>query len=162
MSTKNVVSIELSDSELQSVREAMATLRSILDPHLIALSATERRRIPKMSDGTIPFVEKVMDYAKENTQFLPPFVSLEELDKDWLAVKNLLPVYRDLKQLESNLNDSLMMAGSEAYVGALSYYNSVKYGSKMNVANAKVIFEDLRQRFSRTSNTLPPEVVEAE
>lgn len=70
-----------------------------------------------------------------------------------------MPVYRDLKQSESNLNDSLMMAGSEAYVGALSYYNSVKYGSKMNIAD--VLFEDLRQRFNRTSTPNPPEEVEA-
>lgn len=69
----------------------------------------------KVGDGTFNFVEKVMEDASEDSQFLPPFVSLEELDKDWSAVKNLIPVYRDLKQLESNLNDSLMMAGSEAY-----------------------------------------------
>jgi len=40
-----------------------------------------------------------------------------------------------------------MMAGSDAYVGALSYYNSVKYGAKVNAADAKVIYEDLKQRF---------------
>ena len=48
---------------------------------------------------------------------------------------------RDLKQLESNLNDILMVAGSEAYVGALSYYNSVKYGARLNVADAKDIMK---------------------
>jgi hypothetical protein len=46
-----------------------------------------------------------------------------------------------------------MVAGSEAYLGALSYYNSVKYATKLNVADAKIIYEDLKQRFqkSRTS-----------
>ena len=64
-------------------------------------------------------------------------------------------MYRDLKQLESNLNDTLMVAGSEAYVGALSYYNSVKYGPRLNVADAKVIYEDLRKRFERGSYNAP-------
>lgn len=32
-----------------------------------------------------------------------------------------------------------MIAGSEAYVGALNYYNSVKFGAKVN--GAKVISE---------------------
>jgi hypothetical protein len=152
MSIKNNVSIELTEAELQSVREAVDTLKAILSPHLMALSPADRKRIPITSDGTVPFVEKTMDYAKADAHFLPPYVDLRELDKDWMAVKNLLPVYRDLKQLESNLNDTLMVAGSEAYVGALGYYNSVKYGARLNVADAKVIYEDLRKRFERGSN----------
>ena len=64
-------------------------------------------------------------------------------------------MYRDLKQLESNLNDTLMVAGPEAYIGALSYYNSVKYGARLNVADAKVIYEDLRKRFERGSYNNP-------
>lgn len=150
MSTKNTVSIQIPEAELQTVKEAIATLKTTLSPYLIAISAVERQRIPKMGDGTIPFVEKVMDYAQEDSQFLPPFVDLNELSKDWEVVKRLAPLLRDLQQVESNLNDTVMMAGSEAYVGALGYYNSVKYGARVNVADAKVIHEDLKQRFNRS------------
>lgn len=150
MSTKNTVSIQIPEAELQTVKEAIATLKTTLSPYLIAISADERQRIPKMGDGTIPFVEKVMDYAQEDSQFLPPFVDLNELSKDWEVVKRLAPLLRDLQQVESNLNDTVMMAGSEAYVGALGYYNSVKYGARVNVADAKVIHEDLKQRFNRS------------
>jgi|TARA_R110002111_G_scaffold46174_2_gene83168 hypothetical protein len=150
MSTKNTVSIQIPEAELQTVKEAIATLKTTLSPYLIAISAEERQRIPKMGDGTIPFVEKVMDYAQEDSQFLPPFVDLNELSKDWEVVKKLAPLLRDLQQVESNLNDTVMMAGSEAYVGALGYYNSVKYGARVNVADAKVIHEDLKQRFNRS------------
>lgn len=149
MISKNNVSIELTEEELQAVRQAVDTLKTILSPHLLALSAAERKRIPKMSDRTEPFVGKTLDYAEADGQFLPPYVDLQELVKDWKAVKTLTPLYRDIKQLESNLNDTLKMAGSEAYIGALGYYNSVKYGAKLNVADAKVIYEDLRKRFER-------------
>ncbi|WP_339924336.1 hypothetical protein [uncultured Cyclobacterium sp.] len=152
MITKNAVSIQFPEADLQAVKEALATLKTILGPQLIALSPSERQTVPKMSDGTLPFVEKVMDYAQSDNQFLPPYVDLQELEKDWLAVKELMPLLRDLQQLESNLNDTLMMAGSEAYVGALSYYNSVKYGAKVNAADAKVIYEDLKQRFDKSAN----------
>ncbi len=152
MSTKNTISIEIPEGELTAIREALNTLKTTLSPYLIALTPSERQTVPKMSDGTIPFVEKAMEYAREDAQFLPPFIEIGELEKDWNAVKNLIPVLRDFQQLESNLNDSVMMAGSEAYVGALSYYNSVKYGAKINVADAKVIYEDLRMRFSRSAN----------
>ena len=142
MSTKNTVSIQIPEAELQTVKEAIATLKTTLSPYLIAISAEERQRIP--------IVEKVMDYAQEDSQFLPPFIDLNELSKDWEVVKRLAPLLRDLQQVESNLNDTVMMAGSEAYVGALGYYNSVKYGARVNVADAKVIHEDLKQRFNRS------------
>ncbi|WP_339923198.1 hypothetical protein [uncultured Cyclobacterium sp.] len=48
---------------------------------------------------------------------------------------------RDIQQVESSLNDTVMVAGSEAYLGALSYYNSVKYATKLNVAGAKIIYK---------------------
>lgn len=44
-----------------------------------------------------------------------------------------------------------MLAGSEAYAAALSYYNSVKMASKLNVNGAKAIYEDLRKRFEHKS-----------
>lgn len=158
MSTKNVISIQIPEAELQAVREALATLKATLSPYLIAITPTERRTIPKMSDGTLPFVEKVLDYAREDPQFLPPFVDLDEMEKDWTAVKALMPIFRDFRQLESTLGDTVMMAGSEAYVGALSYYNSVKYGAKINVADAKVIFEDLKKRFQKSGSSSSNEV----
>ena len=147
---QNNVSIEFTEAELQALREAMATMRSILDPHLKALTPQNRLKLPKMGDGTLPFVEKSIDYAKANGKFLPPYVEMEELEKDWVVFKNLMPLHRDLKQLERNLESTLMMAGSEAFVGSLSFYNSVKYGARMNVADAQVIYEDLRQRFEKS------------
>jgi len=41
-----------------------------------------------------------------------------------------------------------MLAGSEAYVAALSFYNSVKQAAKLNVPEAKTIYEDLKKRFA--------------
>lgn len=90
-----------------------------------------------------------MEYAQDDGQFLPPFLDPQEMDKDLTAVKSLMPILREIQQLTSNLNDTVTLAGSEAYVSALGYYNSVKYGAKMNAADAKVIYEDLRKRFEK-------------
>ncbi|MCL6259157.1 hypothetical protein M3O96_08665 [Aquiflexum sp. TKW24L] len=118
-------------------------------PHVIALTPEQRKTIPKMSDGTEPFVDKVMDYAINNAEFLPPFVSQGELQKDWNATSNLLPLLRMVDQIKDNMSDTAMLAGSEAYVGALSYYNSVKQAAKVNAPDAKAIYEDLRKRFEK-------------
>ena len=52
-----------------------------------------------------------------------------------------------MNELYIAIEDTVILAGSEAYVAALSYYNAVKQAVKMNVAGAKVIYDDLRTRF---------------
>jgi hypothetical protein len=146
---ENRVSIEIPEADLAAAKAARQQVQSILAPYVIALTPEQRKSIPKMSDGTEPFVEKVMAYAESNAQFLPPFVNLSEMQRDWLAVSGLIPLLRMVDQLQDTLGDTSMMAGSEVYVGALSYYNSVKQAAKVNAPDAKAIYEDLRKRFER-------------
>ena len=101
-----------------------------------------------MGEGTVRFVDKTLEYAGTNPEFLPPYVDIEELKKDVSAVKDLMRIYIPLKQLISMLDDTMMEAGSEAYVAALTYYNSVKVGAKRKVDGAKIIADDLGQRFA--------------
>lgn len=147
MSTENSISIEIPEAEQQIVSDALSTVISTLSPYLVALTPDQRRTIPKMGDGTEPFVSKVMDYAQSDPDFVPPYVDVAEMNKDFTAVNQLVRLQRLVDQLQSNLNDSIMLAGSEAYISALSYYNSVKMAARMNVPGAKAIYEDLKKRF---------------
>lgn len=144
---ENSISITIPPQDLQAVKDMLATIQGILEPYLIALTPEDRRRLLKMGDGSEPFVAKVMDYAVTDPQFLPPFVPLAEMNKDWEAVSGLLPIFRMVQQLQSNLSDTVMLTGSEAFEASLSYYNSVKMAARMNVPNAKTIYEDLSKRW---------------
>lgn len=148
---ENRISIEIPPAELQAIKAALQQVQTLLAPYVVALTPEQRKSIPKMSDGTEPFVDKVMDYSVNNAEFLPPFVSPAELQKDWNAALGLLPLLRMVDQIKDNISDTAMLAGSEAYVGALSYYNSVKQAAKVNVPDAKAIYEDLRKRFEKKS-----------
>ncbi|MDN3204580.1 hypothetical protein [Algoriphagus sediminis] len=148
---ENKISIEIPKGDLDAVKAALDQVQQLLAPFVVALTPDQRRSIPKMSDGTEPFVGKVVEYAKDSAQFLPPYVNREEFEKDWLAVTGLLPLLRICDQIRDTLSDTTMLAGSEAYVSALSYYNSVKQAAKVNVPDAKAIYEDLRKRFERRS-----------
>jgi hypothetical protein len=143
----NSISITIPPSDLQIVKDALATIQTTLEPYLIALTPEDRRKLLKMGDGSEPFVAKVMDYAVSDPQFLPPYVQFAEMKKDWEAVTGLLPIFRTVQQLENNLSDTVMLTGSETFDASLSYYNSVKMAAKMNVPNAKTIYEDLSKRF---------------
>ena len=150
---ENRLSITIPTADLAAAKAALQQVQTILAPYVIALTPEQRKTIPKMSDGTEPFVAKVIEYAADAPQFLPPFVDRQEFDKDWQAISGLLPLLRLCTQIEDTLSDTTMMAGSEAYVSALSYYNSVKQAAKVNAPDAKAIYEDLRKRFERKSRS---------
>jgi hypothetical protein len=143
----NSISITIPPADLQAIKDMLATINGLLEPYLIALTPEDRRKLLKMGDGSEPFVSKVMDYAVSDPQFLPPFVQFAELKKDWDAYSALVPIFRTVQQLENNLSDTVMLTGSEAFEGSLGYYSSIKLGAKMNVPNAKTIYEDLSKRF---------------
>jgi hypothetical protein len=150
---ENKVSIEISKADLQAVKDAILSIGNILNPYLIALTDEERKTMLKMGEATEPFVAKVMDYVVSNPQFLNPFTDVPEMQKDWKAISDLLPIYRMMDQLCSNMSDTLMEAGREVLEPSLSYYNAVKMGVRMNVPDAKPIYEDLRKRWERRKKT---------
>ena len=147
MSTENLVSIKLTSEDRKKAKDAITDLNEVLNAQLISLTPEKRMEIPKMGDGTEPFVLKALDYAKSNPEFAPAYMNVPELQVDIKAVDDLQDVYRPLLQLMQKLDDSIMLSGSEAYVASLAYYNSVKIAAKMNVPNAKAIFDDLKKRF---------------
>jgi hypothetical protein len=147
MPSENVVSIQIPPVEMQEIMTKLQEVSAILNPYLIALSPEERKTIPKMNDKTRPFVEKTLDYAKSNPEFAPSYMSVPELQIDMKAVYDLSNILQLLEPMLDNVNDTEMLSGSEAYVAALTYYNSVKHAAKMNVLSAKAIYEDLSKRF---------------
>ena len=145
----NIVSVQLPPKDLAAVKQKLEELKALLDPHLVSLTPAERQMLPKMRDKTLPFVEKAMEYAQSRPNFTPPYLDVKELTIDVKAVEDLTQVYRDVEQLCRNLDDTIMLSGSEAYTASLTYYNSVKQAAKVNVPDAKAIYEDLRKRFEK-------------
>ena len=124
-------------------------LNALLTPYMEALTAHERKGILKMGDKTIPFVTKTLGYAHSNPQFAPQYMNTQGLSDDITVVNGLTQIEQPVKNLVKQLDDTIMIAGSEAYVVALMYYNAVKEAAKRNVPAAKAIFDDLKIRFER-------------
>ncbi len=147
MSKENLVSIKLNAEDVAKVNDALKTLQGILKPYLVTISTDERKTLPKMSERNAPFVKKALEYAESHPQFTPSYLSIPELRIDVEAYDSLDKISKPLEELSAALTDTTMLSGSEAFIAALSYYNAVKQAVKMNVAGAKVIFDDLKVRF---------------
>jgi len=148
MPSDNMLSYQIPAETLSKVIANLKECAELMQPYFISLGAEERKTLPKMSDKTVPFVDKVLSYIETNPEFAPAYMDAPELKKDMAAFGDLESLHQLAKPFLDNLADTQMRAGSEAYVAALVYYHSVKQAAKMNVPNAKTIYEDLQKRFS--------------
>jgi hypothetical protein len=146
-SNNNRISLALPTADIQDIQAAVKVLQDKLLPHLIDLDPEARRELPKMGDKTVAFVGKALDYARTNPELRPAYLHLAEFEKDWTAVELLASVQRPLSQVLDIVDDSLLLAGSEAYGAALVYYQSVKSAARAQVPAAATIAEDLARRF---------------
>lgn len=100
-----------------------------------------------MGDKTLALVEKIVDYSGTNPEFIPSYMDKKGFDDDFNVTTALKPIDGLLQQLQSDVNDTVMLAGHEAFVQALTYYNAVAYAAETGQAGAKPIYEDLKARF---------------
>ena len=143
----NLVSVKIPQKDQAAIIEKLNELEVLLKPYLVALTAEERKVMPKMSDGNAPFVDKALQHAQANPSLAPAFLNVGELEVDVKAVNDLSQIFRKADKLCSGLSDTIMLSGSEAYVAALAFYNSVKVASQMNIQGAKPVYDDLKKRF---------------
>ncbi|MBU1662929.1 MAG: hypothetical protein KKD28_15840 [Chloroflexi bacterium] len=153
MAKNNLVSIQIPTEDQDAIRGALTLLGEKLQPYLIALTLAEKRGIPKMRDKTTPFVEKAVEYAENNPTLVPGFVDVSEMKIDFQAMALLTEFYRNVEKLYQTLNDTILLCGSETYKSALQFYKSVQQAAKSGVPGAQVIYDDLKQRFERSSTT---------
>ncbi len=107
-----------------------------------------------MGDKTIATVQKVKMYITTNPEFAPVYMDKTEFLKDEMVVTGLKPLANLAEQLASDLDDTIMLAGSEALVASMMYYGTVKEAASKAVTTAKPIYEDLSQRFSKKANKI--------
>ena len=149
---ENLISLSLTDAQWTEAETAVQTLKKLFDGHLVTLTAKQRMTITKMGDGSLPFTEKAAAYARSNPDFLPPYIKVEEFEIDLKAARMLEGLYQSLYQLVTQIDDSKMLSGSEAFLAARAYYASVKMAAKANTAGAKTVVADLSERFAGQGN----------
>ena len=146
MSQVNQISAVVSAAAQAEILAAINVIKSKL-PFLVNLSNEDRKSLPKMGDKTVAFVNKAVEYAGQNPKIAPNFLDVPELEKDVTLVNSLSTIFRQLGPLAESIDDTMMLAGSEAYAGALSFYSASKSASKQNVPGANAIYDDLAARF---------------
>lgn len=130
------------DKILADIKESWTLM-----PFMINITDDEKKAIPKMGQVNIGWVQKALDYAAANPKLVPPYLNVGDLNCEVSLAEQLSPIFEAVNQLASALDSTYAVVGSEAYVTALSFYNSVRDAAKRDVPGAKAIYDDLQKRF---------------
>lgn len=154
--SENKISIVITDLQKDEIIDHINDAKAIV-PDLLSLTPGHRESMLKMGSKSYGFVENAYAHAEQHGEFMPPFASMPEFKKDADARKQLYSIRSVAQAFIDNIDDSLMIIGSEEFYTALAYYNSVHQAAKSNVPGAKAIYDDLKDRFPGRGAVPPPE-----
>jgi hypothetical protein len=142
----NLISLAIPDADLQQIQAALQVLEDKLNPQLVDLGPEQRRRLAKLGPRSVDFVSRAMVHLREMPQYRPGFLDLDEFQRDLDALALLGTLQLKLVKACDLVEDSLMLAGSEAYKSALATYDALKSAAKLGSLDAKVAADDLAIR----------------
>ncbi|GAA5077995.1 hypothetical protein [Lysobacter panacisoli] len=126
---QNLISMQLSPSDLQEVDAALETLRRVFAP-MIALEPQQRRELTKMGDKSETFCRQTLTVLASNPQIVPPNLGLAEAQADLAVLDALRPRALQLQQLSERATDTMLALGSDLMSVSLEGYGLLKVSGR--------------------------------
>jgi hypothetical protein len=136
----------LTEEAYGQIAQSIRALDSLL-PFAINLTVEERRRLHKMGDKSIAFVEKAAQYADEQPDLVPPYLDIPEFKKDLKLARQLKDLLMILEPSVEKISDTYLSAGSDAFLAARKLYSFVKTASDSGAPGSDTIAAELKKRY---------------
>lgn len=146
----NNISFTLTSEEKAQIEDAIKVLEGVLEPKLETLLPEDKRDMPKMGNKTVSFVEKALEYGTVYPEYLPSFVDVPEAKIDMESVRTLRSLLTPLQRITNRLDDSMTLAGSEAYACSRTVYKVMKNAASLGQPGAAEAAKELGKRFPTT------------
>jgi hypothetical protein len=150
--TISKIDIDFSAADLADTLSAFEAIRQKLS-FLVGLTPDERRRVAKLGRKSQTFVVQALDAATQYSNLMPGCLNVDEARRDLALFDALHPVLQSINQLKELVEDTQMLAGSEAYEAARVAYASIKtIGKSMGLDEVK---DELAQQFRKQRKSSP-------
>ena len=143
----NRINKTLTGKELDAISASLTQLEKSLE-FTVGLTPDERKSIPKMSDSNKTFTGDAMRAAEQTAEILPAFMKLDDMRADISLYDQLDSISLRLGKLLERVTDTQTLAGSEAYVSALTVYRLTEAASNAGLGGATEVYSRLKERFS--------------
>lgn len=125
MDYSNKISTTISKKDIKEIQDAINFIDDKL-PDLDTLTSEERAALPKMEKNTINFVLESLVEAEKYPEQIPQNIEVDEIRKDVELINSIYKILDPLQKLAKKLEDSALLAGSEAYLPSIGIYNAMK------------------------------------
>ena len=154
---ENRVNAKVAPADKSAVMAEIESIKSKL-PAPVDLSAEERQSLPKLGAKSERFVRAAASMVATESSFLPRSFDEAAFQADVALYNDLYDIWQQLERLTQQVSDTLVVAGNEAYTGALVVYKAAKdYGRGAELDN---FVDEMGKRFWRKSSPEPKPPVE--
>ncbi|WP_348824699.1 hypothetical protein [Flavobacterium aestuarii] len=155
----NRLNITATAAQVTAVKAAFQTILTNL-PFLVGLTADERKSLNAIDVSNKAFTEDAINAGVSNPTLVPSYLSVANMKNDLALFAQLDEIAALANQLSQRVDDTRMLAGSEAYGAALSLYKAFGGAADAGVPGAESVVDQLKKRFASNSgsavNTAPP------
>lgn len=150
----NRVSATATAAQVTAVKAAFQTILTNL-PFLVGLTADERKSLNSIDVNNKAFTEDAINAGINNPTLIPSYLSLANMQNDLTLFSQLDEISGIATQLCERIEDTKMLAGSEAYTVALALYKSFGAAADAGVQGTDSIVDQLKKRFASNNGTIP-------
>ena len=143
----NRISSTMTENTVADLKNLLKQILGLM-PFLIGLTTDERSTLPKIGEANKAFVRDCINSMINNADMLPSFVNPAEILKDFTLFEQLDELELLMLQTMEKIQDTRILAGSEAYSGCLSAYHIFETASAAGVPGSDALFNTLKQRFA--------------
>ncbi len=145
------LNVTMTAAQVTAVKTALQTILTNM-PFLTGLTTEERMSIPKINVSNKVFVEDAINSGINNANMIPSYITIPPMQTDLQLYNQLDELLVLTRQLTEKLEDTQMLAGSEAYISGLVLYRLFGAAAGAGVPGADAIYDALKQRFIDASN----------
>ena len=153
--SQNRLSVTATTEQITAVKAAVQSIYAAL-PFLTGLTTEERIALPKINVANKAFTEDAINAVNNNAALLPAYLDGNAMQTDLQLFTQLDELAGLLRQVLEKIEDTQILAGSEAYVSALAAYRLFGAAAIAGLAGADSVYDGLKARFNTSGSS--PEV----
>ncbi len=152
--TNNRIDTVMTPAQVTDVKNAITAINTVIS-FSVSLNTDERASLPKISVANKSFTEDAINAIANNGALFPAYLNVAQMQNDLELYRQLDELSTMLRQTLERIEDTRILAGSDAYVAALSVYKLVGAAASAGVQGTDTIYEQLRERFTVSTNNNP-------
>lgn len=150
MSVNNLNNNHLTEAEINAILNALNDLERAMEPLNINLTPEDRNKYGRVDEQNKLFINKVHDFATQQTNLRTMDVDWDEFEKDFKSRAVLENIISRLNNLSIRANNSKIFHDFDNYQDALADYAYTQFRANSKIVGFEDKYNELRQFFAKS------------